>query len=37
VFHRGFVACDRYANGEQAIAQITCPVTLAALQGFLKG
>jgi len=26
VFHRGFVACDRYANGEQAIADITCPV-----------
>ena len=26
VFHRGFVACDRYANGEQAAAQITCPV-----------
>jgi pimeloyl-ACP methyl ester carboxylesterase len=26
VFHRGFVACDRYANGEQATAQITCPV-----------
>jgi pimeloyl-ACP methyl ester carboxylesterase len=26
VFHRGFVACDRYANGEQAIGNITCPV-----------
>ena len=26
VFHRGFQACDRYANGEQAIAAITCPV-----------
>ncbi len=26
VFHRGFVACDRYANGENAIAAITCPV-----------
>ena len=26
VFHRGFVACDRYANGEQAIAAITCSV-----------
>jgi len=26
VFHRGFVACDSYRNGEQAIAQITCPV-----------
>jgi pimeloyl-ACP methyl ester carboxylesterase len=26
VFHRGFKACDSYANGETAIAQITCPV-----------
>ncbi len=26
VFHRGFQACDRYAHGEQAIAQISCPV-----------
>ena len=26
VFHRGFVACDSYANGENAIAAITCPV-----------
>jgi pimeloyl-ACP methyl ester carboxylesterase len=26
LFHRGFVACDRYANGEQAIAAVTCPV-----------
>ncbi|HYW57422.1 MAG TPA: alpha/beta hydrolase [Polaromonas sp.] len=26
VFHRGFKACDSYANGEQAITQITCPV-----------
>ena len=26
VFHRGFVACDRYANGALAMAQITCPV-----------
>lgn len=26
VFHRGFVACDRYANGEAAISAITCPV-----------
>lgn len=25
VFHRGFLACDRYANGEQAIASISCP------------
>lgn len=26
VFHRGFVACDSYAGGEAAMAQITCPV-----------
>jgi pimeloyl-ACP methyl ester carboxylesterase len=26
VFHRGFVACDRYTHGDQAIATITCPV-----------
>jgi len=26
LFHRGFVACDRYANGLEAIAAITCPV-----------
>lgn len=26
VFHRGFTACDSYANGEAAMAQITCPV-----------
>ena len=26
VFHRGFKACDDYANGEQAVRQITCPV-----------
>lgn len=26
VFHRGFVACDRYAGGQSAMAQITCPV-----------
>jgi len=26
VFHRGFVACGSYANGEQAIAAIQCPV-----------
>ena len=26
VLHRGFVACDSYANGEAAIAAITCPV-----------
>jgi pimeloyl-ACP methyl ester carboxylesterase len=26
VFHRGFKACDSYANGDKAIAAITCPV-----------
>ena len=26
VFHRGFKACDSYANGEAAIAGIACPV-----------
>jgi pimeloyl-ACP methyl ester carboxylesterase len=26
VLHRGFQACDSYANGEAAIAAITCPV-----------
>ena len=26
VFHRGFKACDSYANGETANRQITCPV-----------
>ena len=26
VFHRGFSACDRYANGDQAMDCITCPV-----------
>ena len=26
VFHRGFKACDSYANGEVAVTQITCPV-----------
>jgi len=24
--HRGFKACDSYANGEAAISAITCPV-----------
>ena len=31
VFHRGFVACDRYRGGEAAIAQLQCPV------GFVLG
>ncbi len=26
VFHRGFKACDSYANGETAMAAIACPV-----------
>ena len=26
VFHRGFKACDSYANGEAAISAVTCPV-----------
>ena len=26
VFHRGFVACDNYANGLHAMAEVTCPV-----------
>jgi pimeloyl-ACP methyl ester carboxylesterase len=26
VFHRGFMACNAYANGENAIAQVTCPI-----------
>jgi pimeloyl-ACP methyl ester carboxylesterase len=26
IFHRGFVACDSYVNGLEAMAQITCPV-----------
>jgi pimeloyl-ACP methyl ester carboxylesterase len=29
VFRRGFVACDSYANGEQAIAAVQCPVLFA--------
>ena len=26
VFHRGFVACDRYAGGEAAMGKVTAPV-----------
>jgi len=26
LLHRGFLACDSYTNGEQAITQISCPV-----------
>jgi pimeloyl-ACP methyl ester carboxylesterase len=26
VFHRGFKACDQYANGLQAMSAVTCPV-----------
>ena len=29
VFHRGFLACDSYAGGEAAMAQLTCPVLFA--------
>ena len=29
LFHRGFVACDSYGNGEQAMAQVQCPVLFA--------
>jgi pimeloyl-ACP methyl ester carboxylesterase len=29
VFQRGFIACDSYANGEAAMAQIACPVLFA--------
>jgi pimeloyl-ACP methyl ester carboxylesterase len=25
VFHTGFVACDSYSHGEEAMAQVTCP------------
>ena len=28
LFHRGFAACNSYANGEQAIAAVTCPVLM---------
>ena len=28
VFHRGFVACDRYTNGEAAAQALRCPVLL---------
>ena len=28
VFHRGFVACDSYANGEKAMAAVSCPVLM---------
>jgi fermentation-respiration switch protein FrsA (DUF1100 family) len=26
LFHRGFVACDSYANGLEAMKDVTCPV-----------
>jgi fermentation-respiration switch protein FrsA (DUF1100 family) len=26
IFHRGFVACDSYANGLEAMAALTCSV-----------
>ncbi len=28
VLHRGFLACDRYTNGEAAMQAVTCPVLL---------
>ena len=28
MFHRGFVACDSYANGEEAMAAVSCPVLM---------
>ena len=28
VFHRGFVACDSYANGEETMAAVRCPVLM---------
>ncbi|MDD0837971.1 alpha/beta hydrolase [Curvibacter sp. HBC61] len=28
VFHRGFLACDRYAHGLEAMGQVRCPVLL---------
>ena len=29
VFHRGFMACNSYAGGEVAMAQLTCPILFA--------
>ena len=29
LFHTGFLACDRYQNGEQAMAAVQCPVLFA--------
>jgi pimeloyl-ACP methyl ester carboxylesterase len=26
IFHRGFVACDSYANGLEAVSAVTCPI-----------
>jgi predicted esterase len=26
IFHRGFVACDSYSNGLEAMNAVTCPV-----------
>src|SRR5699024_28292 len=25
IFHAGFIACDQYADGDQAMAAVTCP------------
>lgn len=29
LFHTGFVACDRYSGGEEAMRRVTCPVLFA--------
>jgi len=26
IFHRGFVACDTYSNGLEAMSTVTCPI-----------
>lgn len=33
IFHRGFVACDSYANGLEAMAVLTCPVLFVLGEG----
>ena len=33
IFHRGFVACDSYANGLEAMAALTCPVLFVLGEG----
>lgn len=29
VFHRGFVACNSYTHGEEAVTKVTCPILFA--------